>query len=90
MKYMGSKARIARFIIPIMTKERSGRPWVEPFVGGGNIIDKVDGYRFAMIVIPMSFRRWKLLGIALRTFQNHSKSLTKTIIAHCVRMILIG
>jgi DNA adenine methylase len=46
MKYMGSKARIARFIIPIMTKERSGRPWVEPFVGGGNIIDKVDGYRF--------------------------------------------
>lgn len=45
MKYMGSKNRIANEIIPIMKKERGERTWVEPFVGGANIIDKVDGKR---------------------------------------------
>ena len=42
---MGSKNRIANEIIPIMKKERGERTWVEPFVGGANIIDKVDGKR---------------------------------------------
>lgn len=45
MKYMGSKSRIAKFIIPIMQKYRGDRPWVELFVGGANIIDKVGGRR---------------------------------------------
>ena len=46
MKYMGSKNRIAKYILPIMLAERKdGQYWVEPFVGGGNIIDKVDGLR---------------------------------------------
>jgi DNA adenine methylase len=46
MKYMGSKARIARHILPIMLNNRvEGQWWVEPFVGGGNIIDKVEGNR---------------------------------------------
>ena len=45
MKYMGSKNRIAKEILPIMLKERKQRTWVEPFVGGANIIDKVDGVR---------------------------------------------
>ena len=45
MKYMGSKHRIAKEIMPIMLKERGQRTWVEPFVGGGNMIDKVQGKR---------------------------------------------
>lgn len=46
MKYMGSKARIAKYILPIMLKDRKeGQYWVEPFVGGCNTIDKVDGNR---------------------------------------------
>lgn len=46
MKYMGSKARIAKEILPIMLKGRKmDQYWVEPFVGGGNLIDKVDGPR---------------------------------------------
>jgi len=45
MKYMGSKNRIAKEILPIMLKERNQRTWVEPFVGGANIIDKVEGKR---------------------------------------------
>lgn len=42
---MGSKNRIAKEILPIMLKDRGSRTWVEPFVGGGNMIDKVDGRR---------------------------------------------
>lgn len=44
MKYMGSKRRIAKRILPIMlgaAQERGATKWVEPFVGGGNMIDKV-------------------------------------------------
>lgn len=48
MKYMGSKNRIANEIIPIMLKERKENQWfVEPFVGGSNVIDKVRGNRLA-------------------------------------------
>lgn len=45
MRYVGSKRRISKEIIPIMTKSRGGRTWVEPFVGGANLIDKIDGCR---------------------------------------------
>ncbi len=46
MKYMGSKNRIAKYILPIMLQYRNpGQWWVEPFVGGANMIDKVDGNR---------------------------------------------
>lgn len=42
MKYMGSKARIAKHILPIILKDRKEGQWyVEPFVGGANIFDKV-------------------------------------------------
>ena len=50
MKYMGSKARIAKHILPIMLAECEKHgitTWVEPFVGGANMIDKV----------PSSFKR---------------------------------
>ena len=43
---MGSKNRIAKHILPIILKDRKEGQWyVEPFVGGANIIDKVDGNR---------------------------------------------
>ena len=45
MQYMGSKNRIAKHLLPIMLENRNGRTWVEPFVGGANMIDKVDGKR---------------------------------------------
>lgn len=46
MKYMGSKNRIAKHLLPIMLKEAEKHgitKWVEPFVGGANMIDKVSG-----------------------------------------------
>lgn len=43
MHYMGSKARHAKEIIAITCKDRKpGQYYVEPFVGGGNVICKVD------------------------------------------------
>lgn len=46
MKYMGSKNRHARELLPFILEGRTAGQWyVEPFVGGGNIIDKVAGNR---------------------------------------------
>jgi len=46
MKYMGSKNRIAKHILPLILKGRKEGQWyVEPFVGGANMIDKVNGNR---------------------------------------------
>lgn len=46
MKYMGGKSRVAKELLPILLKNRGKNQWyVEPFVGGCNIIDKVDGLR---------------------------------------------
>lgn len=46
MKYMGSKARFAKELLPIILAGRKKDQWyVEPFVGGANMIDKVDGNR---------------------------------------------
>lgn len=46
MKYMGSKNRHAKELLPIILKDRKPEQWyVEPFVGGANMIDKVDGNR---------------------------------------------
>lgn len=46
MKYMGSKARHAKELLPIILKDRQEGQWyIEPFVGGANLIDKVDGNR---------------------------------------------
>ena len=43
---MGSKNRIAKHILPIILKDRKPNQWyVEPFVGGANMIDKVKGLR---------------------------------------------
>lgn len=44
MKYMGSKARIAKYIVPIIQQyidENNITTYVEPFVGGANVIDKI-------------------------------------------------
>ena len=46
MRYTGNKSRIAKHILPIILKGRLPKQWyVEPFVGGANMIDKVEGFR---------------------------------------------
>lgn len=46
MKYQGSKNRHAKELLEIILKDRKDNQYyIEPFVGGFNIIDKVDGFR---------------------------------------------
>ena len=48
MKYMGSKARFTKEILPIILKDRKPEQWyVEPFAGGMNVICEVGGKRIA-------------------------------------------
>lgn len=45
MKYMGSKSRISKYIIPIiqeMLRDYNIKTYIEPFCGGCNIIDKIQ------------------------------------------------
>ena len=43
---MGSKNRHAKHLLPLILEHRQiGQCYVEPFVGGANMIDKVDGWR---------------------------------------------
>ena len=60
MKYMGSKNRIAKHILPIILKDRKeNQHYVEPFVGGANMIDKVDGLRIGNDVNKYLIAMWK-------------------------------
>jgi len=62
MKYMGSKARIAKYILPIILKNRRKNQWyVEPFVGGANMIDKIDGHRIGADCNPYLIEALQLI-----------------------------
>ena len=64
MKYMGSKRRIAKEILPIILKDRKENQWyVEPFVGGANMIDKVTGNRIGSDVNPYLIALLKYIQI---------------------------
>lgn len=46
MQYMGSKRLLAKHILPwIKAERRPGQTYVEPFVGGANMIEHVEGPR---------------------------------------------
>ena len=43
---MGSKRRLAKYLVPIFKKEIGNRAWVEPFCGGANLTIFFDGVRY--------------------------------------------
>jgi DNA adenine methylase len=60
MKYMGSKSRIAKNILPIILKNRKDNQYyIEPFVGGCNMIDKVSNPRMASDNNKYLIAMWK-------------------------------
>ena len=62
MKYMGSKASVAKHILPIILKDRIDGQWyVEPFLGGANIIDKVRGNRLGGEINSYIAEMWTAL-----------------------------
>ena len=62
MRYMGSKARFAKHILPIVLEGRTdAQTYVEPFAGGMNMIDKVTGKRIANDIHTGLIEMWKAL-----------------------------
>lgn len=63
MKYMGSKNRHAKELLPIILKNRKPNQWyVEPFVGGANMIDKVDGKRIGSDIHDYLIFMWQAVS----------------------------
>ena len=78
MKYMGSKNRIAKHILPIMLKYRTeGMTWVEPFVGGANMIDKVDGKRIGADFNEYLIRALNVVKYNFDTIPSNNKEFTE-------------
>lgn len=62
MKYMGSKAKYAAEILPIILKNRQrGQLYIEPFAGGMNMIDKVENPRIANDLNPYLIEMFRAL-----------------------------
>lgn len=56
---MGSKNRISKDLLDIILKDRTNEYYVEPFVGGCNIIDKVNGDRIGSDKNEYLISMWK-------------------------------
>lgn len=60
MKYMGSKSRIAKEILPIILKNRKDGQWfVDMFCGGCSVVEMVDGNRMANDKNKYLIAMWK-------------------------------
>lgn len=69
---MGSKSRIARYILPIILRGRTeGQFYVEPFCGGCNMIDKVDGNRIAADANKYLIAMWQYLTSSDLSFPHY-------------------
>ena len=78
MKYMGSKNRIAKHILPVMLAERKpDQWWVEPFVGGANMIDKVQGKRIGADINPYLIKALHLIRDNPEKIPRNNKEYTK-------------
>mgnify|MGYP003632381942 CR=1 FL=1 len=74
MKYMGSKNRFAKELLPIILKDRTdGQYYVEPMVGGANIIDKVDGNRLGADFNEYLSEMWVALTNGWMPKQHYTK-----------------
>lgn len=63
MKYMGSKRRIAKDILPIILADRKPDQWyVEPFCGGCNTLEHVTGNRLGADINQDLINLWKAVS----------------------------
>lgn len=95
MKYMGSKRRIAKYILPIILQDRYDSQWyVEPFCGGCNSLDKVDGNRIGSdsneyliaLLKQMQNKNFALPFIGeekYRKIKNAQKDYPKWVVGYC-------
>ena len=52
MQYLGGKCKLSKHISLIIMEYLGDRTYVEPFVGGANVIDKISGYRIGGDIHP--------------------------------------
>jgi len=87
MKYMGSKDKIAKYIIPFLIKNREKGQWyVEPFVGGGNMIDKMDGNRIGADINEYVIEALKLIRDNPRSLPKTNKDTSESIYREIKKM----
>lgn len=80
MKYIGSKSRHAKYILPIILKDRKeNQTYVEPFCGGCNTIDKVSNPRIANDSHSYLIAMWQALQNGWVPPENLSESQYKNI-----------
>ena len=74
MKYMGSKAKIAKELLPIILSERKeNQYYIEPFCGGCNSLCLVNGNRIGNDKNIYLIEMWK----ALTTGSSFPKTITR-------------
>lgn len=73
MKYMGSKSRIAKYILPIMLNRHCVNTFYDVFTGGANLIDKVPPH-YNRIAIDNNIYLIEALKL-IQTIQAHPESL---------------
>lgn len=75
MKYMGSKNKYSKYIVPIIQKainDNDVNLYIEPFVGGANLIDKIDCNK------RIGYDKNKYLIALLNQAKNDFKKIPKT------------
>lgn len=83
MKYMGSKARHAKQLLPIILRDRKEGQWyVEPFVGGANMIDKVDGNRIGADLNPYLINALTAIRDKTESIPSNNKTFTESDYRH--------
>lgn len=79
MKYMGSKNRIAKHIIPIMLENYKGENFYDLFCGGCNLIDKIpDIYnRYANDYNRATIKAMIMIRTCLKEIPKNNKEFTE-------------
>lgn len=76
VKYLGSKARIAKYIVPIIQSYINNNQievYIEPFAGGMNVIDKIDcKYKIANDNNPYLIAMFKQLVETPDLLESHT------------------
>lgn len=73
MNYIGSKAKYAKHIIPHLIKYRTpGQFYVEPFVGGANILSEITGNRIGADTNKYLIAMWKAVALGWRPKKSYT------------------
>jgi len=76
MKYMGSKNRHAKHIVPFLTQHKD-KPFVDPFVGGGNILDKIKTEGVGSDINPYVIQALKTIRDDLNRLPKNNTEFTE-------------